>query len=638
MVVPMKKIAVLLPAADRETFLDELAQLGVVHINERPEESHSQKLEQVMGTVKRLKTVHEALEKIAKVSEGTGNGAGKLQGLATEAVVKEYTALEQQREANGQLVAALEKDVAVLTPWGNFDPDLIEKLKATDITLRFFETTAKKFAQLQLGDTPHTIIATGSTVNFVVVDRGGATEIDAEEVSLPKKSIVVLTKEIADLRQERVTITAKIAALVADRAVLSAEIVRLQQDESFERARLSLEDGAQGAVLLLNGWLPTMQEKQARELLGRRTVWFAITNPTLEDKPPVRLKNSVFASLFEPITNMFSLPDYFELDPTPFFAPFFMFFYGMCLGDVGYGSIILFLALVLVFKGPPKLKNIFILGSFLGGMTILNGFFLNTFFGATIFNVEGAKGIAGEGGVIPFLSSHVIGGKTEFPAITFAIYIGVVQMLLGMVLQIVNRVRNQGLIYAIQPMCYMPLTLAAFIAMCKADFLAMGTYSINSLHIGAAIAAVPSSVLFVLLGIGILPFMFFNTPKMKIWFRPLKFLWEFYNFTNGFVSNVLSYLRLFALGLASGLLGKAFNDIALMLVTNDQGQVSLGTPLIVFTILIMVIGHSLNFGLSALGAYVHSVRLIFVEFYSNLSFQGGGKSYNPFTKNVTNNS
>lgn len=334
---------------------------------------------------------------------------------------------------------------------------------------------------------------------------------------------------------------------------------------------------------------------------------------------------------------MFSLPDYFELDPTPFFAPFFMFFCGMCLGDVGYGSIILLLAIVLVFKGPPKLKSIFLLGSLLGGMTLLNGFFLNSFFGATIFNVEGAKGIVGAGSILPFLSPTVINGKTEFPAITFAIYIGLTQMLLGMVLQVINKIRNKGIIYAIQPMCYVPLTLAAVIALCKANFLAMGTYSINSLHIGAAIAGVPSSVLFVLLGIGIVPFMLFNTPTMKIWFRPLKFLWEFYNFTNGFVSNLLSYLRLFALGLAGGLLGKAFNDIALMLVTNDQGQVSLGTPLIVCTILIMLIGHSLNFGLSALGAYVHSVRLIFVEFYGNLSFQGGGKSYNPFTKNVTNN-
>jgi V/A-type H+-transporting ATPase subunit I len=634
MVVTMKKMQVLLPAADREPFLKELARVGVVHIEERVEESHSVNLEQIGARVKKYTTVFEALEKLVK--ECGSDGTPKADEDA-DVLVEQYSALEQQRDATQQRIASIQKDIVTLSPWGNFDPGLIEKLKNADVNVRFFETTPKKFATLALADTPHAVIDSGTEVKFVVFDRGEPSEIDADEVSLPAKSLDSLKAEVAQSEREISEGAEKMIAMVPARAAIKRAIDALEVDGAFERARLSLEEGAKGAVLLLTGWFPVKKEKSLTDFLANQTVWFEITTPGRDEPPPVKLQNDAFSRLFEPITKMFALPDYFELDPTPFFAPFYMFFYGLCLGDVGYGLLILIPALVLIAKGPLKLKGIWILGSLLGAMTIVNGFFLNSFFGASIFDLQGVDGIAGSGGWVPFLGSLVVSGKTEFPAITFAVYIGIVQMLLGMVLQVSNRLRNQGLLYAVQPMCYIPLTLVIVIFLCKVNFLNMGTYTINGIPIGASIAGIPASVETALLLIGIVPFMFLNSPQIRFYLRPLKFLWELYNFVNGIVSNGLSYLRLFALGLAGSLLGKAFNDIALMLVTNEQGDISLFSPLIVFTFLIMIAGHLLNFALSALGAYVHSVRLIFVEFYGNLSFQGGGKPYVPFTENVTNN-
>jgi V/A-type H+-transporting ATPase subunit I len=636
MVVQMKKLQVLLPAADRETFLTGLAKVGVVHIEEAAGECHSSDLEQIGASIKRYRSVFDRLEKLSK--EGANGGGTAATAYETaESIVKEFETLEVQRESAMQSSIGLQKDVATLTPWGDFDPHLIEKLKNAAVSIRFFETGAKKFGQLALTEVPHAIITTGNTVKFIVIDRDEPSAIDADEISLPATSLSALKAEIAALEQQIDSINKKISALVPHRARIMDAITAFIHDESFESARCSLEQGAQGAVLLLSGWLPTNREKSVKDFLALQTAWFEIRDPRMNDQPPVKMKNSAYVSKFEPITKMFALPNYFELDPTPFFAPFFMFFYGMCLGDVGYGAIILIAALVLIAKGPVKLKNIFILGSFLGATTILNGFFLNSFFGATIFDVTGVEGIAGAGGGIPFLSSVIVNGKTEFPAITFAIYIGIFQMMLGMLLNVVNKLRQQGFIYAVQPMCYLPLTMAFFILLCKVNFLNMGVYAVNDIHIGSVFAGTSNAILFTLLGIGIVPFIFLNSPQIRPWIRPLRFFWEMYNFVNGIVGNGLSYLRLFALGLAGGLLGKAFNDIALMLITNDQGQVTFTHPLIVGTVLIMVAGHALNFALSALGAYVHSVRLIFVEFYNNLSFQGGGKPYVPFTENVTNN-
>ena len=106
-------------------------------------------------------------------------------------------------------------------------------------------------------------------------------------------------------------------------------------------------------------------------------------------------------------------------------------------------------------------------------------------------------------------------------------------------------------------------------------------------------------------------------------------LWELYQFVSGVVGNLLSYLRLFALGLSGGLLGAAFNYIAFMFITKD-GVVHYASPLLAATIIVLVLGHTLNIALCCIGSFVHPLRLTFVEFYSNISFKGGGKQYSPF--------
>jgi V/A-type H+/Na+-transporting ATPase subunit I len=632
MVVTMKKLQILLPAAAREQFLEKLAKVGVVHIEESEDEHRSVDLEEIETKLKSYRTVLGQLEKLPQ--EDTSAPAET--SLKAEEVVARFNELEVKRDTILQKIGGVQKDIAILAPWGDFDPAIIEKLESATVKVRFFEVSEKQFSQLELENVSYAVISSGTTVKFMVFERDEVLDIKADEVSLPFKSISALKMEVASLEEEVSVVEKRLKALAPNAVVLKETIAAIAVEESFEKARLNFEEGAEGAVLFLSGWFPVRKEKAVNDFLAKQTVWFEIRNPNMEEEPPIHLKNSAYAAKFEPITGMFALPSYSEIDPTPFFAPFFMFFYGMCLGDIGYGLIVFIAALGLFFKGPVKMRSISILGIFLGLSTLLNGVFLNSFFGEALFNKTGVSGLAGTRSVLPFLGSNVIDGKAEFPAMTFSIYIGAVQMLLGMFLQTVNRFRQSGFVYAIQPFCYIPITLASFIFLCKVDFLAMGSYAINSLRVGEAISSIPNSVLYTLLGIGIVPFVFFNTPSMKFYLRPVKFLWDFYNFINSVVSYGLSYLRLFALGLAGGLLGNAFNQIALMIITDGSGHVNPQTPAIVFTVLIMVAGHLLNFGLSALGAFVHTVRLTFVEFYGSLSFDGGGKPYIPFTGKTTN--
>ena len=122
----------------------------------------------------------------------------------------------------------------------------------------------------------------------------------------------------------------------------------------------------------------------------------------------------------------------------------------------------------------------------------------------------------------------------------------------------------------------------------------------------------------------------FNNPDKNFFLRPLTGLWEFYQFVTGFLGDFLSYIRLFALGLASGLLGNAFNQIAFMILPGYPESTDYLSPLMAVSVIILLVGHTLNLGLSLLGSFVHPLRLTFVEFYKNLDFKGGGVAYQPF--------
>jgi V/A-type H+-transporting ATPase subunit I len=266
----------------------------------------------------------------------------------------------------------------------------------------------------------------------------------------------------------------------------------------------------------------------------------------------------------------------------------------------------------------------------LSSFTIIAGLFLNTFFGHDIFNLPGTKDafFHKATGIALFGPVETAKGKV-FPAMTFALYIGAVQILLGMALRAVNRIRNYGLLWGLAPLASMLMAAGAIIFLAHKNFMGMGVYVLGAVPVGNLLNAIPLTVSLWLCIIGLVILFLFNDPSKKIIVRFALGFWELYQFAQGLAGDGLSYVRLFALGLAGGLLGAAFNDIAFMIITDSEGVVHYGSPLIIFTILILVVGHTLNLALSGLGAFVHSLRLTFVEFYNNLKFKGGAKGYAP---------
>jgi len=648
----MKKLDILLYHREQEKFLEELRGLGVVHItSEQPVDSPA--AQEMSSNVQRAQRVISALAKLQKEK-----GVTSISALPTAVpeLLSNYESCEAQRDRIDQELAAIKKDTVTLEPWGYFDPKAIKRLSEVGVKLAFYTAPQKRFAQIDRSKISIEVIAErGTTVYFAVVYRGDAPEVaGAELVRLPDISPKEMADKAVALESERKEVSAKIERMVG--SIPSIEKYRNDQLNGlkYEEARLSMTGAAEGKILKLSGWVPEPNVAKLVIFLQEYPAYVDFRDPSPEDNVPVKLKNDKFTKLFEPVIGMYSLPSYKEMDVTCFIAPFFVVFYGLCLFDVGYGFLITLAAVIAMFKVSKKAKPLMLLGLLLGLSTMICGFLGNGFFGAPMFGDNSIFG--GPNPSYAVLSSYkevvngINTGKELYPTMSLAILAGFIQLFLGMGIKMVLQMREKGFLGGMQPLSSILMALGIVILGAANNSFGLGlgfeTFSVGNQESNIAIGPVleqigkmniglPVGIGEILLGLGLLLLLLFNNYDRARPIRlmaPLAGLWELFNYSTGLLSNVLSYLRLFALGLAGGLLAAAINNIGLMFITGKDGVVNPASPGIVITIIVLIAGHALNFGLSGLGSFIHPLRLMFVEFYGAVGFQGGSKPFVPFSK------
>jgi V/A-type H+-transporting ATPase subunit I len=365
-------------------------------------------------------------------------------------------------------------------------------------------------------------------------------------------------------------------------------------------------------VLSLSGWVPAQRQKQVEEFLNQYPAWYSIETPRKGESIPVLLRNNPTLKLFEPITRIFQLPNYFELDPTFAIAPFFAIFFGTCLGDTGYGLVIFALATAARLRLSGAIKAVAALGQILGVFTLVMGT-VNTgvIFGITIADHLDVPGFA------LLHRCTVIRQDVTINPFNFALLLGVIQMMFGMVLNIYGNIRYNSLREAVPGI---------------ARILLVGSCILLFLILYQKMDALKPFLVFAVVGAGLglacFIYVAFFTDLEQFLGNPIAdLLLKLYFVLSGAVGDILSYIRLFALGLSSGVLGYVINVIALQM--RDAIPV-LGWPIFVA---FLVVGHSANLLLAGLGSFVHPLRLTFVEFYNNLVFKGGGIEYRPLKRN-----
>lgn len=598
MIVPMIKYGFLVYHRDFDEFLLKLQELGVVDIIKQTH-TPTENERGMVNMINRYTATINALSSKIDIERSTSD-------VDAEKVVEEVEALQKEKEQVEATIRKAHKELTDVIPWGEFNPDTIKAIEVNGVEIRFLIATDKKFSEEWASENAVEIIhrQTGD-IYFVLLQSEGPVVVpfEVQEVKLPSFSFRQKEAEIDENKQKLESIELRFTELVQFIPAMEAEKRKLINKLELIAVQTSANKQAEDTLMILQGWIPESKNEHLVEFLDKEGIAYVSEKPQFDDEVPIMLKNNKFARLFEPIGDFYELPNYKELDLVPFFAPFYMMFFGFCLGDAGYGLLIVVLTTILKFKFK-QFKPILTLAQFLGLSTVIFGILTGTFFGINLIEakiswLEGLKGF-------------MINPSQLF---NLAIIMGVIQIIFGMIIKVVNISVRIGFLYSLSTIGWLILIVGGG-----------GLYGLNKLVL---INEQLYSILFyVILAISVLLIFIFNHPKRNILINFGLGIWDTYGMLTGLLGDLLSYLRLFALGVSSAILGMVFNSMAM----NMKPDHIIFGPLVM--IIILVFGHSITLFMSALGAFVHPIRLTFVEFYKNAGFTGGGKKYNPF-KNIS---
>ncbi len=607
MVATMRKFVFLAFHRDWDQFLHELRDLGMIHVVEQDRtEIDEENLETFIAQSKRFNEAAKKLNKqIDKKSKEPLNEADSDLGYKIPNMIEEIE--DAISQINQKLQVAI-KERDALKVWGDFNPENIKNLEKAGYRIQFFVSPNNLYdKEWETNHDIYVLKREASRIYFIALSRGEnlAEIFDLEEEKIPDVSLSELNGLIDSLKHDIELQNYKLKELAKDLPSLELAIKELESEMTFTKVVQSGKPVADNKLILLQGWAPEDNVKEISEYLDTKSVYYETYEPVPEDDVPIKFKNNRFAKIFEPIAELYELPSYNEIDLTPYFAPFYMIFFGLSLGDIGYGAfLLLFATLVKIIKKdtiPKSMRGIMTLVQFLGGATMFCGLLQGGFFGFSIYEINSP--------IIQNLENIIYFDNSQM--FMLSLVLGVIQIMFGMFIKIFNRAKQFGFAHSLSTIGWFVFLISFILSFLFPNFLPMGGMAHN-------IVMILSGILIV----------FFNSPGKNIFVNIGSSLWDTYNMATGLLGDVLSYVRLFALGLSGGILAGVFSSLS---VGMSPDNAILG-PLV--TILIFVAGHAINMFMNALGAFVHPLRLTFVEFYNNSEFTGGGKKYNPFRKEL----
>lgn len=609
MIAKMSKLSVLVYHKEYEALLKRLYRLGVVHVVKRSDAEMDEHLQEILQT---RRAWQQLLAEMKKAAAGVDEpGTPELTDAA--AVGRRYDEICRDLQQLASRLPALAKDVDALAPWGDFSPASVERLAQNGLQMQFFCCADKAFDEAWTDAYNAVRISQqGGQCYFVTLTHGPVELADAEPVRLPGRSLSDLRAEQARVQDSiRQTEEARARFCAAHLSVVEAALDDLGADiDLLEADQLGGLRMAEGAVVGLEGWVPTRREADVRQLLAEAGVYYELRPALPEENAPIQLQNNRVTRLFEVLTRMYGMPDYAEFDPTPLLAPFYAVFFGLCVGDAGYGLLLVALGWVLKRKMSASMAGMINLLITLGAATTLMGALLGTFFGVNLTTLE----------LPQWLQSLMLTGKSASlgydKTMVLALVVGMFHICFAMTVKAICSTVRYGFRNSLSAWGWW-LLVGGSVSVCTLAYLEVLDASMaRTLLIGiGSVSAV---------GIYLL-----NNPRRNVFVNVGAGLWDTYNMATGLMGDLLSYLRLYALGLAGGMLGGVFNSLGLQL-KDSMGDFLFGIPGWLCFGLIFVAGHALNIALSCLSGYVHSIRLTFVEYFKNSGYDGRGEAYRPF--------
>ncbi len=589
MIVAMKKVFLLLQKEHAQPGLDKLSSLGVMHV-EHQEPLVGLKLNEIN---EKLNLVDQALIILSASAQEKNQPSVQQSSADSDTLVRHIIDLQKRYDHLKEYSVTLNSLIDQWKPWGDFDPQTIKQLASENVYVKLYQIPKEQLKNLPKNIIVKKIISEGA-LEYCVIFSYGQINLGFLEMELPKASLSWMQQRLVTDARAMLDLKKQINQQLSSQEILIVEKKSLINQKDFHEVLSGM--GQADQLVYVKGYIPADTEKMLIAE-AKKNGWGIFTCQTQEgDEVPTLIRNPAWIALIKPLLKLLELiPGYNEIDISPLFIVFFSLFFGMLIGDAGYGIVYFLLNFCLYKKFGKKVKDksVFFLFYTLSFCAIIWGLLTATFFGQEWLLNLGIKPL------IPAL------GNTAFiQALCF--FIGAVHLSLA-----------HGWRLILKAPALSALADAGWICVIWAVF-----FLAKNLILGDVFPQFGSW----LISAGLILVLFFTSPQRNI----LKTIGEgLATIALGLVNNftdVVSYIRLFAVGLAGVAIADAFNAMA-------AGVFKKGDWLtIIAAALIVMFGHALNIILGPMSVLVHGVRLNVLEFCSHVSVTWNGFAYKPFSK------
>ena len=637
MIVPMKKVSLVVLNKERKQALEQLKKLGVVHLEQI--EGRGEQLAAFKEVSNNAMVAVSVLSEV-KVSKKTP-AAPKLSDSEVAQKCREVIELSELKKKLNEEIAADSAELERFEPWGGVTPADFDYLKGKGISLKMYEIPEDKYNLIDENSKTVCVNRYKKVVRFLLIDAGeerpSGFPAEAFEVPMPVNSTEEIQNRISSDKKQLEEISRSFASLAAFIPQMNAFRKALESDIEFENVYSGMgqeSEGKESDLAWISGFVPVDSFNVLSDAVKANGWAMASSDPSDEDEVPTKLKNNKLVSLIYPLTDFLgTVPGYHEYDISGWFLLFFTVFFGMIFGDGGYGLLVTVAMLLMMIKSaakkekvPPMLK----LGLLLGIATVAWGTVTCTWFGLKpeqlpewlcALSVAPLSNAYADTGWLPFWTDDASKG-TLTTAQNLQIFCFTLAFLQLSVAHFKGMARYRkslkflgelGSMLQIWGMYYVVLSMVVSSQIFTFDQIIygipVGTVSIGLVAFGFALSFV---------------FINYDGSIIASIMESVKGIISVLLGVVNVFSDIVSYIRLWAVGLAGAAISNTVNEMAGPLV----GHAVLFLALVV----LLVFGHGLNMVLNLLSVIVHGVRLNTLEFSNHLGMSWSGFKYAPFSE------
>ncbi len=646
MIVPMKKVSLVLPASRKEETLKKLRKLGVLHIAITEGERSPGSPETSVATINDLRAKIALLENaMGTVADHAKTADAVTAGSPDEAVAvaEKILALSEETGFCRAEAIILTAELERLKVWGDIDPAEFAGLAEKGIRMSLYEMPPDICGQI--GDSVKTLILgrTKTAVNLLVVESGTEEEgvaldsLRTYRTEFPKTSTAAMREQLAGLEHRMTDIGDELVSLAGYTKSMKDAVAAFEKEIEFEvyangmtDENLSDTPGTSFTVAYFTGYIEEENLDKLKTAAREQSWGLLVEDPTEEDDVPTKLKNNKFVSLIYPLTDFLgTVPGYFEYDISAWFLGFILIFFGIIFGDGGYGLFLCAVAAVPIIKALLAKKEVpptFLLFGLFGLSTVLWGTLTCTWFGLSpeylpewlkSLSVPVISNVYADKIWYPFWTNGEAGLTTSQNLQIFCFTLALVQLTVAHLKGVVRNRKSVkllgdiGSILQLIGIYYVVLTLVVNGAVFGLDLV---------------IAGIPvGTVAVALIGVGFVMSFVFANYEGHLGQSILASVKDIVSVLLGVVnvfSDIVSYIRLWAVGLAGAAISATVNELASPFLGNFL--------FMIVALVLLVFGHGLNMILNVLSVIVHGIRLNTLEFSSHLGMSWSGHKFRPF--------